>query len=551
MSSEGTPSPDKTRIQFAWLGLYLLLALGGRYFAGVHMDGYGGYEDEPAHMVTASMMRSYGTGPEPLHPMEFVREYYLHFPKVGVGQWPPVLHSFLAALLLPLGISRFSFLLGSCLIAALAALATRSLARALGLSSQFSSLLGLLFLGLPLVQTLSGSVMTELLLAAEGAFAVACYARYMTSGKIRDALFFGGWTVLAVLTKGSGVGLVLVPILTPLIAGKPKRMISRGTVISGLVVGGIGFAWYAATLKYSQATWAGGERSAAEYSWSAAGYYGRELVMMLGSVMSLLAVLGLFSGLIAGRSRDASASCLAWLVGLGGCYLFVRTGIEMRHLAVLLPVVVALAGRGSLWVWRMLGCCTHRLSLSAAGLVLFGFSLQAYAPVSPNHRGFREAVSWTSTDPALATAPWLVCSDASGEGQAVAEAVHLDPRHRELQVLRSSKVLASDDWLGNGYKQRFETDEELAAFLNHIPVSLVFLDLSLWRRHYFPHHEAIRRYLENHPEHFEEVKRFDMLRNGVWYPKSLVLYRQVGFEDRPRHPITLDDLLPSGTPGSQ
>ncbi|MDF1837685.1 MAG: glycosyltransferase family 39 protein [Planctomycetota bacterium] len=533
--------------RLAWLGLYLLLALGGRYMAGAHLDGYGSYEDEPAHMVTASMMRGYATAPDPLNPLAYVKDYYLHFPKVGVGQWPPVLHFFLGGLMVPLGVSRWALLIGSCLIAALAALATRTLARSY-LNEPLASLLGMLLLALPLVQNLSATAMTELLLAAEGTFAVYCYARYMKEGQRYHALCFGFWTVLAVLTKGSGVGLVMVPILTPLIAGKPRRMFSVGTVVSGIVVGVVGLTWYTSTLEYSQATWAGSGRSAGEYSMAAADYYSRELVMILGSVVSALAVIGLIAGHADPHARDQNAACLAWLIGLTACYLFVRTGIEMRHLAVLLPISLVLAGRGSIWIWRMLGWRPARQAIPAGTLIVLGFTLQAFAPISPNHRGFREAVQWAVQDPELEKAPWLVCSDASGEGLMVSEAVHLDPRHERLQVLRSSKILGQDDWLGNSYRERFDTPEQLGEFLRQVPVSLVFLDLSLWRRHYFSHHESIRRYLESHPEHFQEVQRIDMLRNGVFYPNSLVIYRQIGFEDLPRHPVTLEDVLHSGSP---
>jgi hypothetical protein len=536
--------------RLAWLGLYLLLALLGRYLAGSHLDGYGSYEDEPAHMVTASMMRSYATGPTPLHPLEYVRDYYLHFPKVGVGQWPPVLHFFLGGLMIPLGVSRIAMLLGSCLIAAMAALATRTLARGC-VPGPIASLLGVLFLALPLVQNLSGAAMTELLLAAEGTFAVYSYARYMQDGKNYHALWFGFWTVLAVLTKGSGVGLVMVPILAPLIAGKPSRMFSRGTVISGITVGIVGLAWYTATLDYSQATWAGSGRTASEYAFAAASFYTSELVILLGSILSVLALIGLVVGHFDREVRDQNAACLAWLIGLIACYLFVRTGIEMRHLAVLLPIAMVLSGRGAMWVWQALGWNSSRRAFPAAGLLILGFSLQAFAPVSPSHRGYREALQWAMQDPALETAPWLVCSDASGEGLIVTEAVHLDPRHERLQILRSSKVLAFDDWLGNGYRENFQTPEELGAFFRKVPVSLVFLDLSLWRRHYFPHHESVRRYLESNPDLFEVVHRGDMQRNGVWYPKSLVIYRQVGFEDLPRNLLTFDDVLHTGSPVDQ
>ena len=533
------------RDRWIWLGIYVVLALAGRYMAGAHMGGYGSYEDEPAHMVTASMMRSYVTGPEPWHPLQYVRDYYLHFPKVGVGQWPPVLHLFFGALMVPFGVSRFTMLLGSCLIAGLAALGTRTLAKGC-LPKPLPSLLGLVFLALPLVQNLSAAAMTELLLAAEGSFAVYCYSKYLGDGKMRNALLYGFWTTLAVLTKGSGVSLVLVPILAPLFAGKLRLMFSKGTVISGVVVGILGLTWYSLTLQYSQATWSGSGRSASEYSLAAGIYYSRELFIILGSIVSVLAVIGAIASYLDRETRDQNAACMAWLVGLIGCYLFIRTGIEMRHLAVVLPIGVVLAGKGAVAVWQMLGWAPGRRALPASALILTAFLLQAFSPVAPSHRGFREAVDWAMQDDELAQVPWLVCSDASGEGLIVSEAVHWDPRHRRLQILRSSKILGRDDWLGNSYKERFPTQEELGAFLREVPVGLVFLDRSLWRRHYFPHHESLRLYLESHPSEFVEVQRFDMLRNGVCYPNALVLYRQVGFEGLERHPVTIDDVLRTG-----
>lgn len=50
----------------------------------------GDYPDEPSHFVTARMIHDYIlTSPHP-SPMAFAKSYYLHYPKVAVGQWPPL-----------------------------------------------------------------------------------------------------------------------------------------------------------------------------------------------------------------------------------------------------------------------------------------------------------------------------------------------------------------------------------------------------------------------------------------------------------------------------
>ncbi|HPF13743.1 MAG TPA: hypothetical protein PLJ12_05710 [Planctomycetota bacterium] len=533
---------DKAWVHGAWLVLYLLLALLGRVYLGEERNDFGSFEDEPAHLVTAAMMRSYATSFDPAHPLRFIESYYLHFPKVASGQWPPALHLLLGAVMIPFGVTRFGLLVGTCVVAALAAWSIRLLARH-SMSIPLPGLLGVLFLGLPLVQNLSGTPMTELLVAALGALAVHQYSKYLSTGSFARAMMYGLLTVLAVLTKGNGLGLVLVPIVAPLLTRRWNRIFTWGTVLSGLMVGAVGYLWYSQTVHFSQSTWASRDSDALIYMREAASFYSSEIVLMLGSLAAGLAVLGLVVGFAEERTRDQTAASIAWLMGLTICYLFLRTGIEIRHLAASLPVLVVFTGRGALWLWRYLELSPLARGIPAAGLVLVGFVLQAYAPMESRHLGFREAVERILEEPGGRSTPWLVASDATGEGLLVSEAVLRDPRHKELQVLRASKVLAKDDWLGGGYSLTFQTHEELLAFLERVPVGFVVLDLSQWRRQWFAHNQLLREVLEGHPERFVEVARLDCVRNGLVCPQALRIYRQVGAESMERHPLTLGQVL--------
>src|SRR2546421_5009582 len=89
--------------------------------------------DEPAHYVTALMVRDYMAQGMPAKPLAFAKNYYLHYPKVAFGHWPPVFYLFQASWMVIFGVSRTSVL---CLMLAITALLGATLyaviSRALG-----------------------------------------------------------------------------------------------------------------------------------------------------------------------------------------------------------------------------------------------------------------------------------------------------------------------------------------------------------------------------------------------------------------------------------
>jgi hypothetical protein len=79
----------------------ILQVLGGAY-----TSGFGGYPDEPAHLVTSLMVREVIAGLDFGHPLQFAQQYYYHYPKVAIGVRPPVFYGALGTWFLVVGASR-------------------------------------------------------------------------------------------------------------------------------------------------------------------------------------------------------------------------------------------------------------------------------------------------------------------------------------------------------------------------------------------------------------------------------------------------------------
>ena len=48
--------------------------------------------DEPAHYVTGLLIHDYVVKKFPESPLSFAARYYLHYPKIALGVWPPFFH---------------------------------------------------------------------------------------------------------------------------------------------------------------------------------------------------------------------------------------------------------------------------------------------------------------------------------------------------------------------------------------------------------------------------------------------------------------------------
>src|SRR5262249_21615267 len=95
----------------AQLSVYVAIAIALQYGSGTHLDDFSAYNDEPSHYVTALMVRDYFAAGLPRGPMQFAENFYIHYPKMAMGHWPPAAYSLFAIWMLVFGAGRTSALL--------------------------------------------------------------------------------------------------------------------------------------------------------------------------------------------------------------------------------------------------------------------------------------------------------------------------------------------------------------------------------------------------------------------------------------------------------
>jgi asparagine N-glycosylation enzyme membrane subunit Stt3 len=166
-----------------FLGLVVALQVAG----GAYASGFGGYPDEPAHVVTSLMVRDFIAGLDFRHPLQFAQEYYLHYPKVAIGHWPPVFYGALGVWFLIFDASRGTALIFIAVVAA----ATASIIYLTGkrlIGRSAGVLAAALFVASPLVQESTARVMTEHLSTLGMLVSTLCFARFARTGRIGDGL---------------------------------------------------------------------------------------------------------------------------------------------------------------------------------------------------------------------------------------------------------------------------------------------------------------------------------------------------------------------------
>src|SRR5262245_42475830 len=190
--------------------LFFVVAVALQAFGGAFRSEFGGADDEAAHYVTGLMVRDYIGALRLASPMRFAEDYYIHYPQVALGHWPPFFYVVQAAWTLPFSPSRLSMFLMMSLLTTLLAGTVYHVIR-----SEFCSKAGiataLLLIALPLIQAYNGMVMAEILMTLLSFWAVLHFGRFLTTEKWQYAAGFGICAMLAILTKGNGLSLALVP----------------------------------------------------------------------------------------------------------------------------------------------------------------------------------------------------------------------------------------------------------------------------------------------------------------------------------------------------
>jgi len=495
---------------------------------GVGISEFGGHPDEPAHVITGLMVRDYVATALGKHPMAFAEDYYDHYPKVALGNWPPMFYVMQAAWTLPLGADRATLEAFMALLsAALAWLIYRALRNEFGRGLAFGA--AVLFLLLPLVQEHTASIMTEIPITLFVMLATLAYGRFLDHERPMDAILFGLFAALGILTKGSVLSLALAVPLAVVFTRRFHLLTRRAFWLPVPIVLVLAGPW---TFKFREQAKAGWEfpQPCWEFTSKALSYYPAKLVLSVGATLFVLAMFGLLTKTSAMNRREPGSGkwvmAAAVLFSVVLAHFVIPCGYEPRHLIPALPALVMFIVAGA---EALVQAVMPRMTAGKARTLVYGLALAAF--FAGTFKIYQKGTFGLSPAAAMASEKageqrkLLISSDATGEGIFIAE-VAMNEKRPGSTVRRASKMLASSSWSGAGYQAKFERDEDLIAALEKDGIQVVVTDDSMPPSKRVKHHDQLIRALDGAPGKFELRGKFSMERGGVRHEDAIRVYRR-------------------------
>ena len=524
--------------------------------SGAWRGEFGGHPDEAAHYVTSLMMRDYVFGGGfPQNPMKFAQNYYNHYPRVALGHYPPGFYLMTAPWMAIFGTSTYSIMGFMALLSTMLALSGFLMAR-----RRWDFLTALLagagVAVLPLTQRYTSLVMSDLAL---GLFCLAgawAFGRFVATGKLRWSVAFGLLASCAAMIKGSGLMMALVPPAVILLAWRWDVLLNWRLWVAPPIVGILVVPWTKMT--YAMAN-EGMQPWTPDYPVRSISFLLGQLRLELGWALLATTILGLVFILrplflprtAEGEKRGLApddASMVAFPLCLLAFYTIVPSGFDERYLLPAVPACLVLTAWGIQSLAHLLAPRRPRTTMIAGALatvVAIVFFALTFRVPDKNFHGFHQVAEVVHGEfgdrlksGSKERLEVLISSDANGEGAFIAEMAQMDRHRPTYTVQRASKMLASSDWLGRGYKTTFSDAPSLATGLRNSQVTWIVRDEESIKAKLGPHHILLGQALELPsqgsaagipPTGFSLVQQsFSITRKYHKAPTPLLLYRRVG-----------------------
>ena len=460
--------------QFAVLFLTLLLfALVGQWWTGVYRADLSQSPDAGAHYINGLLIHDYVVDGFPGSPLDYALQYYVHYPRVTIGHWPPLYYTVQAAVYFMTGPSiQAALFLQAVFGAGVAAIVGWVISRFAGwIVALLASLATLtapeIFIGMQ-------SVMLDVPIALLTCLAMLAWARFLLDGTWPWSVAFGLAAVAAIMTKGNAIFLALLPPLSVVLTGRLRLLSNWCFWLPAPIAALVTAPWYLATYKIT----AGGfvYRWGWDYIVTAVPAYSSMILDQIGAIGILFAALGAFRVL---RHREwdwrhalgISAICIVTAGFAFPCV--VPADIEGRYLAPLVPALVVLAYFGIEWIAKSQMPTTRVVLLALCFLAIIAVEYRIPATTS---RAMNAASNMILADPA--GDPFiLVGSTSAGEGAITAEVATRD-RSRQRYVVRGFNVLGLGDYMGTDYRPRFASPSDLAQWIEKEGIGWIVIDTS-------------------------------------------------------------------------
>ena len=515
VSIPGTPSRKGLPSTLAAFAALFLVCLGLSWRSGMLHSEFGRYQDEGMHYITGLFVQDFLTSGDWSDPVRFAQQYYLHLPKLALGQWPPGFSLMQMAWALVFGVSRVSMLWGMMLLTTwLAYLVYREGARYFG--PVWGALGAVLLIAAPLTQEHTAMVMAEVPLAAVSFLAICAFVRFLESTRTRDAVVFACWTFSAIMIKGNGWVVILAVPLILIFTGRLKLLLNLRFWLAAGLIGLLSVPYTLFTMSIVSQGWDTRTFPGFAYTWKSLGIHLGFVAHLLGIPLTVVALIGvvgsLFPAPAAPRKTLFWKAILLYAVAIVAFHVGIPSSIEPRKVYQIMPVMCLLVLAGLDTITRLLPVrfatlLAARPALAAIAVLIFmftGFSLlPEYDP------GFGMAVQSLIARPETRGAAILISSNpqwADSEAAIISEWAERQ-RNEGTYLIRSTKLLSHPAAAAPGqpeFQANFSSPAEILQVLASIPVSYVILHTAPSPISY-PHHAMLKAALENDPAEWELV----------------------------------------------
>lgn len=450
-----------------------------QWASGAYSAAFGAESDEASHYVTGVMVRDYLARGFPGNPITFAKDFYLHYPRVAFGLWPPLFHILSGIWMLAFGTTRISIMLMlAAMTCAWAFVFYRIVCRPFGTIG--AAIMAFLLVLLPITQKATSAVMLDIPMAIMMLLAMASYARYLERERTADAFMFGLWAALAILVKYNALTLALLPPLCVVITGRYYLCRTKSFWLPAAVVAVVAGPWY--FIMRHLVFYAADPGDAAPTIGSVVVANAKGLLFVAGPVVFVLAVIG--GALVCtkiGRSRyvanpnewSLGVVSIATIMGSLIFYGVIYPIYDPRYLLPAAPPLILLA-RQSIRYMYAIGSNRPPFAVAALFVVIAAHLTMTFMVPAKRTGAYVTVAKEVIASGLPNNGAVLISADGIGEGMLTAEFAMHDHR-ADHYVVRANKVLASQTLMGDKYQVRYHTAEEMMAVLDSIPIAIVVI----------------------------------------------------------------------------
>ena len=188
--------------------------------------------DEGSHFLNGYLIWSYLTEAIGQNPLTYATDFYIHYPKISIGHWPPLYYVFLASFFFVLPHAPFPFMIVNLVVGALPALlVARVVRQVLGLP--WAVLAAITYVLIPITLNNTVRLMLDQALAGLCLLAALLWSAYAKEPTLRRGLAYAAITAVAILVKGNGWVLGVFPFFHIALTGRWQVFFNWRTYVAG------------------------------------------------------------------------------------------------------------------------------------------------------------------------------------------------------------------------------------------------------------------------------------------------------------------------------